>query len=894
MDQGVVSHDVSLPTSRAESDIAVRAENRPTSLEGLELSIAELRRSNGDLAKFAYIAAHELQSPIQTVGRLAESLRQRSDEGTTEARENYLDIIVKSTRRMAELISDLLRHAQLSSTNPSEGFFEAATAVDVALMNLSALILEADALVTYDVLPAVQVSSAQLLELFQNLIGNAIRYRGTDRSHVHVSAIEENDEYLFSIRDNGIGIHAEYRQCIFEPFKRLHGPERAGNGLGLAVCRQIVERAGGQIWVESELGNGSTFYFTFPKQIPLTRRATESLNITVEHSNAASEVRNVISPNLQRQSDDDLEAVRAKVRDDLEERIKERTLTLQHANQELLAKNSMFQITLACIGDAVITTDNGAKITYLNPVAETLSGWSNTEASGLLLPEVFNILTEATREHAEDPVTNCLKSGEVTRLAGDTLLVRRDGKELSIDDTAAPIFNAAQEMVGAVLIFRDVSDKRRLVEELSHQAMQDALTGLKNRRGFERYLNQVLDSPEAHQRSALLYLDLDQFKVVNDTGGHAAGDALLRQLGALMQAQIRSGDTLARLGGDEFGILLQNCPREQARRVANQLRETIENFRFGWESKFFTIGVSVGVVPIPQAGGSLSNLLVAADVACYAAKESGGNRVHVYDLDDNTLVERHGDMQWVGRINDALQEDRLCLYYQPIVPLGINPISGQWGEILVRLLDADGHLVLPGSFTPAAERYGLMTAVDRWVFRHSLEALQLRPSTAGPTTYSINVSGQSLGDESFLDFILEEFRRTKVHPAKVCLEITETAAIASLSHATRLISVLKDMGCLFALDDFGTGLSSFAYLRSLSVDYLKLAGRFVKDIATDPIDYAMARGIHHIGQVMGIQTVAEHVEDDASVEALKEIGVEYAQGNMMGRPTAIKAKAAVT
>ncbi len=432
------------------------------------------------------------------------------------------------------------------------------------------------------------------------------------------------------------------------------------------------------------------------------------------------------------------------------------------------------------------------------------------------------------------------------------------------------------------------------MQQLSHQAIQDALTGLENRRGFERCLTHVLAYPEAHQPSALLYLDLDQFKVVNDTSGHAAGDMLLRQLGALMLGHIRAGDSLARLGGDEFGVLLENCPKEQARRIANHLRETIGNFRFEWEAKIFTIGVSIGVVSIPQTGGTLSNLLVAADAACYAAKERGGNRVHVYELDDSTLLQRHREMQWVGRINNALRKDRFCLYHQPIVPLGVNGTSREWGEILLRLLDEENQLILPSQFTPAAEHYGLMTAVDRWVLRHALEVLQLRGSSPAPVIYSINVSGQSLGDENFLSFVMDELRRTKVDPAQVCLEITETAAIANLSHAIRFISVLKELGCLFALDDFGTGLSSFAYLKSLPIDYVKIAGHFVKNMAGDPIDHAMVEGIHHIGHVMGIETIAEHVEDSVTLEALKTIGVEYAQGNILGRPRALNARVAVT
>ncbi len=859
----------------------------------LEPSLAELRRSNEDLRQFAHIAAHDLQNPLRTVCQFTELLRRDSPEGQSENTRNYINIIAQNTRRMADLIKDLLTYAQVSGADiRPEASVEAGGILSVALMNLNALIRETDAVVTYEVLPTIRASSAHLLQIFQNLVGNAIQYRGNKKASIHISATEEKDGYLFSIRDNGIGIEAQYREYIFEPFKRLHGDERSGSGLGLAVCRRIVERAGGHIWVESEIGKGSTFYFKFPREVsPLKEPIAISPNVVSKSDPPALDSVNGLRKGMSNNARN--EKSRVKVQAELEEGVRKRTSHLQQAMDELIAEKQVFQLTLASIGDAVITTDQGGKITYLNPVAEALSGWSISEASGLLSPEVFKILTEATREPAADPVANCLLSGDVSRLAGDTLLIRRDGQELSIDDTAAPIFNAKREMIGSVLIFRDVTDKRQLVQQLSHQAVQDALTGLENRRGFERRLKQVLDSPEAHQPDALLYLDLDHFKVVNDTGGHAAGDMLLRQISALMQADIPTRSRLARLGGDEFGILLENCPKEQARRIANHLRKTIGDFRLEWERQIFSIGVSIGVVPIPQTGASLSSLFIAADAACYAAKEEGGNRVHIYEVDDNALLQRHGEMQWVGRINDALRNDQFCLYYQPIVSLGAKPTGGKWGEILLRLLDEEGHsIILPDHFTPAAEHYGLMTAVDRWVFRHGLEDLKLRGPTSASMIYSINVSGQSLSDESFLAFVVEQLRRTEVHPSRLCLEITETAAIANLSHAIRFISVLKKLGCQFALDDFGTGLSSFAYLRNLSIDYLKIAGRFVKNMAGDPIDYAMVEGIHHIGRVMGIKTIAEHVEDSATLARLKTVGVEYAQGNMLGRPTALKARVA--
>ena len=345
------------------------------------------------------------------------------------------------------------------------------------------------------------------------------------------------------------------------------------------------------------------------------------------------------------------------------------------------------------------------------------------------MPQVFKILTEAAREPAADPLTRCLRDREVKGLDEDTLLVRRDGEELSIDDTAAPIFNSAGELAGAVLIFRDVTEQRRLARQLKHQAVRDTLTGLLNRRGFERRLKRVLSSNDGDQPHALLYLDLDQFKVVNDTCGHVVGDLLLCQVSALLRSKVRRSDTLARLGGDEFGVLLENCSKEQARHVANELRLAIQDFQFHWAEKSFTLGVSIGVAPIAPGHESLSRLLSAVDSACYIAKEKGRNRIHVYELDSAT-VHRHGQMQWVARIHDALREDRFCLYQQPIVPLNPDEMPGEHCEILVRLLDEEGGLILPGAFIPAAEHYDQMEAIDHWVVRHALEALRSRRAAA--------------------------------------------------------------------------------------------------------------------------------------------------------------------
>jgi diguanylate cyclase (GGDEF)-like protein/PAS domain S-box-containing protein len=562
----------------------------------------------------------------------------------------------------------------------------------------------------------------------------------------------------------------------------------------------------------------------------------------------------------------------------------------EQLNQDLLSSKELLRITLACMGDAVVITDVGTRICYLNKVAESLTGLRGEQALGLPLSQVLTLVTETTREPVESPVIKCLRTCKVTRLEQETLLVRHDGKELSIDDTASPVINSNGVIIGAVLLFKDVSKRRQLARQLEYQALHDELTGLNNRRSFEIALRHYVESGSAQRPGALLYLDLDQFKVVNDTAGHLAGDTLLRDIGALIQTQIGAGAKLGRLGGDEFGVLLEDCTLEQSSHIANRLREAIAAFRFLWGSKAFTVRTSVGLVPILPNNPGVSALLIAADDSCYAAKDHGGNRVQVFALDDAASVRRHNEMQWVGRINDALRNDRLCLNYQPIVPVANHSTQEEWGEILVRMLDENDTLVPAAEFIPAAERYGLITAIDCWVFKHSLDELHARQSKGAYATFSINVSGPSLSDEAFLSFAVDELRQTGVDAKFLCFEITETAAISNISHAMRFVTLFKDMGCQFALDDFGTGLSSFAYLRRLGVDYVKIPGRFVRTMTQNRMDHAMVEGIHRLSQVMELRTIAEHVEDAATLAALRKIGIDFAQGNLTGEANDLKRK----
>jgi diguanylate cyclase (GGDEF)-like protein/PAS domain S-box-containing protein len=434
-------------------------------------------------------------------------------------------------------------------------------------------------------------------------------------------------------------------------------------------------------------------------------------------------------------------------------------------------------------------------------------------------------------------------------------------------------------------IVHDIGELKHVNEKLSYQASHDALTGLVNRREFERRIERLLSTiqEESDGGHALCFMDLDQFKVVNDTCGHRAGDEMLRQISAVLQRVIRHRDTLARLGGDEFGVLMEYCSLDDAHRVAASLQKAIQDYNFLWEGHTFRVGVSIGLVPITETAPSLNELLKEADAACYVAKEKGRNRIHVYHAEDSEIEKRHGEMQWVERLYHALDEDRFCLYAQIIAPLkGGTDIHY---ELLIRMIDEQGKMVSPDTFLPAAERYNLISRIDLWVIEKTFSLLKENPGFLEKINFcSINLSGPSLTDPNILDFIIALLDSTGIEGKKICFEITETAAISNLTSAMTFISSLKNLGCRFALDDFGSGLSSFAYLKNLPVDFLKIDGMFVKDIADDPIDHAMVKSINEIGHVMEMETIAEFVENDVIKGMLKEIGVDYAQGYGIGKP----------
>lgn len=559
-----------------------------------------------------------------------------------------------------------------------------------------------------------------------------------------------------------------------------------------------------------------------------------------------------------------------------------------NTSDALFHEKELAEVTLHSIGDAVITTDDKANVEYMNPIAEEMTGWQLAEVRGKSLRQVFNIVNGTTREPQANPVEICLHEGHVVGLETNTILIARNGIDLIVEDSAAPVRDREGKIVGAVLVFYDASKSRNMPHLLSYQATHDALTGLVNRREFERHLNELLQNARSSgQHHALCYIDLDMFKIVNDTCGHAAGDNLLRMLSQSLKKRLRDADMLARLGGDEFGVLLEACPLTVAERIANDLRLIVKDFRFSWQGKMFEASASIGLVAITPESVSSAELLSEADAACYAAKDNGRNCVQVYQPENIELTRRHGEMQWVSRLNQALEENRFCLYQQTIIALSPSVANDLCCEILVRMLDEQGNVIEPGRFIPAAERYNLMPSIDRWVIRNALEQIGKTQGESGDSVsliYTINLSGASFADESFLDFVHEQFDLYQVKHTSVCFEVTETAVVANLDKAVDFIDALRKTGCRFALDDFGTGLSSFVYLKALPVDYLKIAGPFVARMDKDRVDCAMVDTINRVAHVMGMKTIAEFVENDAILEKLRELGVDYAQGYGIARP----------
>ncbi|MGH1357527.1 MAG: EAL domain-containing protein [Burkholderiaceae bacterium] len=562
---------------------------------------------------------------------------------------------------------------------------------------------------------------------------------------------------------------------------------------------------------------------------------------------------------------------------------------LREIGAELKAQRELLHVTLESIGDAVITTDSDGMVTWLNPVAERMTGWELKQSIQRPIDQIFSIVNEQTGERCENPVMACLAEQKIVGLANHTALISKNGACHGIEDSAAPIRNASGEILGAVLVFHDVTEQRRLSREMSYRATHDPLTGLVNRTEFEVRLRRTLSKSQADRSDhALMVIDLDQFKLVNDACGHAIGDQLLIQVAKLLGDTVRSRDTLARLGGDEFAVILEHCSAETGARVADQICSQMDDFRFVHDDRSFRIGASIGLVPLDQRWADITSLMQAADTSCFAAKEAGRNRVHKWFDTDQLIRLRRGEMQWASRLEQALDEGRFEMHGQRILPLS-GDASKVHAEALIRLLDTDGTLIQPGAFLPAAERFHLASRVDRWVLKHALDHLTRLHPKANFEMLCVNLSGQSVGDRAFhRDAIELLVAAGPMVCQRLCLEITETAAVTNLADAAVFIEQARLLGVRVALDDFGSGSSSFGYLKTLNVDMIKIDGQFIRDLISDPLDTATVRCFVDVAGVVGVRTVAEYVEVPEILERVRELGIDYAQGFLIHKPQPIQ------
>ncbi|MBV1881447.1 MAG: EAL domain-containing protein [Pseudomonadales bacterium] len=586
------------------------------------------------------------------------------------------------------------------------------------------------------------------------------------------------------------------------------------------------------------------------------------------------------------------------------ERLIRRVVKRWQIEDHLFREKEKLEITLDSITDGVVGVTADGRVNYMNIVAETITGLKLDKAQGSRLFDGINIVDEVTEQSLNIDILRRMAHQESFKLGPDALLIKDSGECFNVECFFSPIYKGQEDITGYVIVIHDVTEVHQWSQKLMFEASHDSLTGLVNRAEFEARLQQAIKiAEELNTEHVLCYLDLDQFKIVNDTCGHAAGDELLRQLTTVLHTVVRKRDTLARLGGDEFGILLWQCDVQHGEKVAQQVLKKIGEFRFSWTGKSFTVGASIGVVGISETSASWVDSLSLADSACYEAKENGRNRVHVVQPNDTQIIKRQGEMQWVTRIVNAVEGEGFCLYQQEIKPVyndnteskneanahSKNDIqdknAGLHCEILLRYQDEQGDMYPPGAFLPAAERYGVIKLVDRWVVRNALQWLgdnveQLRRMSL----CSINLSGTTLSDITTVDYIRELIEQTQVDANKLCFEVTETAAVTNLVDACEFISKLREIGCKFALDDFGAGMSSFSYLKHMPVDFVKIDGSFVRNIVDDEIDYAMVKSINDISHIMGKKTIAELCESKEVYEKLKEIGVDYVQGFYLGKP----------
>lgn len=545
------------------------------------------------------------------------------------------------------------------------------------------------------------------------------------------------------------------------------------------------------------------------------------------------------------------------------------------------------QVTLESIGEGVLTTDPQGQIDYLNAAAEQLVGVEREQAVGQRLGDLVRLVDETDNRDLGDPVARCLAERRRVGLGRRALMTARDGgRELSIELSASPIIGADGVLAGAVVIMHDVSEIRGLTRRMSYQAAHDALTGLINRAEFERRLEQALQSArEGPATHVVCYMDLDRFKAVNDTCGHLAGDSMLRELAGIIRQQVRDSDSVARLGGDEFAMLLIGCPLDKARQIADDVCAAVRDYRFVWQDKIFSVGISIGLVEVGRESGTIKDILSAADSACYVAKQQGRGRVHVYSARDEVSARQRGDIHWLRLLQSALRDNRFELHVQPIIAVTAGMRQGPATEVLLRMLDEQGKPVLPRQFIAAAERYQLMPSVDRWVVQATLAAIgQGTIRLPDERSCTINLSGQSMAEESFLEFVVDALDHSQVPPSRICFELSENAVISNFDQARRFIGVLHSIGCQFCLDDFGSGFGSFTSIRDLAMDYLKIDGAYTHDLEPGTLNHQVVTAIINLGRTVSFRVIAEQVERQEDFEALRELGVDFMQGNFIQRP----------
>ncbi len=544
--------------------------------------------------------------------------------------------------------------------------------------------------------------------------------------------------------------------------------------------------------------------------------------------------------------------------------------------------------TLEAMGESVITVDADGRIDFINQSAVALLGQSVDQVKGRLFSEVASLIDEVDRHNLGDPVRKALSTqARVTGGKRAVLVPANGAAERSVELSVSPLRMEGSDAAGVVIVLHDTSELRGITRQMTYQASHDALTGLVNRREFERRLQEAMDSSRTGDVThALCYLDLDRFKLVNDTCGHTAGDNMLREVATLIKDAVRDSDTVGRIGGDEFALLLVGCPLEKARQIADDVVRSVADYRFVWKDKIFNIGVSIGLVELGRDGGAIEDILNSADSACYVAKKQGGVHVHVYSAREEATARHRGEIHWLQKLQGALRDNKFELYCQPIVHARVGGVRGPAFEVFVRIEGENGQPgAPPAEFIRAAERYRLMPHIDRWVVQAVLSALG-RGGLKLPAgrSVAINIAGQTLGDAEFLEYVVECFDHTGASPGDICFEVTESSVVANLDHARRFIEVLHGMGCEFALDDFGSGLSSFSNLKTLPMDYLKIDGSFMRNLAGDSVNQAVVAAMIELSRSLNFRVVAEQVEDQSSLDTARSMGIDFIQGFIIGRP----------